>query len=334
MFGGRIKSALFIDFENVRDLCPSDKIAHWVHWLEDGEFDEKRRRRLVKKNIYWGPADRRHEEAFEQQGFNVVLCEKFKMLKNSADIALAIDVAEAVLRQPKIEEFIIFSMDTDYVPVIKRLEIANKRSAILVNEDQERVFGVYHSRVDTVITVRDFRSAPSYSRTSRWTRAKQAAAVLSERISGSLRREAAGPQLSTVGTLTEPVSAPIPVRKMLEEERREGKGSRRKARAGAEIRLPWARGAKRKAGGLDAAARVLIRVTELKPNKYTAKKDIEAKLAGSVSGFRTRGPGRYMGHGMFGGLMKVLKPRTDGRIEVVDEPNGGVSVKYVPKDDD
>ena len=62
---GRIQSALFIDHENVGGLCPPEKIANWIAWLEDGEFDEGRKRKLADMRVYWNPSALKHEKAFE-----------------------------------------------------------------------------------------------------------------------------------------------------------------------------------------------------------------------------------------------------------------------------
>ena len=43
MLRRRIRSALYIDFENVP--LPPDAIANWLAWLEDGVFDPTGRRR-------------------------------------------------------------------------------------------------------------------------------------------------------------------------------------------------------------------------------------------------------------------------------------------------
>src|SRR5262245_42342736 len=117
MFGRKIKSALFIDYENVTNLCPPNRIGNWLEWIEEGEFDadNKRRRQLVRKNVYWGSKDNQHADTFELHNFKITLCEKFHMLKNGADITIALDVMETILADPKVEEFIILAKDTDYV---------------------------------------------------------------------------------------------------------------------------------------------------------------------------------------------------------------------------
>ena len=170
----RIQSALFIDHENVGGHCPPDKIANWVAWLEDGEFDQGQKRRFLEKRVYWNPSAQRHEKAFLAAGFKPILCEKFRKLKNGADIRIALDIAEAIAKSKRIKEFILFTKDTDFVPVLQRLRIYERRTVVLVDENQEEVYGIYKHHADVVVPVRVFAAAPDYERQERWARAKRA----------------------------------------------------------------------------------------------------------------------------------------------------------------
>ena len=77
------RSALFIDFENVRMRSSPEMIAALIAWLEDGKFDQAGgKRKLVQKRIYWNSSAEKHRDAFEAAGFEVVLCEKFSTMKN------------------------------------------------------------------------------------------------------------------------------------------------------------------------------------------------------------------------------------------------------------
>ena len=171
---GRIQSALFIDHENVAGLCPPEKIANWVAWLEDGGFDEGRKRKFAEKRIYWNPSAQKHEKTFKARGFEPVLCEKFKRLKNGADIRIALDVAEAIIRKKRIKEFILFTKDTDFVPVLQRLRINERRSVVLVDEAQKEVYATFKDHADVVVPVHLFKEALAYKRPVRWARTKRA----------------------------------------------------------------------------------------------------------------------------------------------------------------
>ena len=284
-----MKSALYIDYENVGGLCPSAAIDNWMSWLEQGEFDEGRRRRFVTKRVYWNPSAQKYRETFEQHGFEVELCEKFHILKNGADIRIAIDIMESVLKKPHIDEYIIFAKDTDYVPVLQRLQVYHKQSAILVDENQERVYGVYDARADTVIPTRLFKQAAIYTRPEKlFARAR---ALLS---ANRAQHPATQPKLAAGGVQQSP-------------------------------------GASEPA--LAAVTRAVIRVSSLRPNQETPRKHIEAELRAKVPGFSTRGKDSYFGYQSFPNLMRAVQGHTD-RILVRDAAHGGVSVRYIPREED
>jgi hypothetical protein len=272
----RIQSALFIDHENVGGLCPPEKIANWVAWLEDGEFDEGRKRKLAEKRIYWNPSALKHEKAFLAGGFKPILCEKFRRLKNGADIRIALDIAELIAKSKRIKEFILFTRDTDFVPVLQRLRIYERRTAVLVDEDQGEVYGIYKQHADVVIPVRLFRGAPEHEPVR--TLAARTRSVISGLIPTRADR-----------------AAPKP-RELLEE-----------------------------------AEHHIIRVISLRPNEHTARKDIEAELS-KIEGFAKTGQRAYCSKGSYKALMEALARRND-RIKVTRASGGGISVRYLAKDE-
>src|SRR5215510_11220813 len=162
----KVRSALFIDFENVGGKLSPTALPAMTAWLEDGRFDELgRRRKLVAKRVYWNSAAEKHRDAFEAAGFEVVLCEKFSAMKNGADIRMALDVLDSCWKAPEIKEYILFTTDTDFVPVLQRLTEKQKLSAILVNEAtmvSHTAFSIY---ADMVVPMRELVSEGlSYSR--------------------------------------------------------------------------------------------------------------------------------------------------------------------------
>lgn len=279
ILGRSIQSALFIDHENVGGLCPPQSIANWVAWLEDGEFDGGRKRKFVDKRVYWNPSALQHEKAFIAGGFQPILCEKFRRLKNGADIRMTFDIAEAVLKSKKIKEFILFSKDTDFVPVLQKLRINKRRSTVLVDENQEEIYATFRQHADVVIPVRIFKQAPGYERVETWAAAKQ-------KISGFLA-------------------------------------------AGAKRARP---AALRKAPDLmELAEDHVIRVASLRPNEHTARRAILEELS-KIDGFATTGPQAFCGKGSYRALMEALAKRND-RIRVTKAAGGGISVRYVVKDE-
>src|SRR5262245_38056488 len=114
---GRLRSALFVDFENIGSRMSPAALRAMTAWLEDGKFDEGgRKRRLVSKRVYWNSSAEKHRNIFEAAGFEVVLCEKFSAMKNGADIRMALDVLDSCWKAPNIGEYILFTTDSDFVP--------------------------------------------------------------------------------------------------------------------------------------------------------------------------------------------------------------------------
>lgn len=204
MFKRRLRSALFIDYENVQ--LDADSIANVVAWLEDGEFDiDKRRRKLLAKHVYWNSSAEKHRRSYEAHGFNVVLCEKYANLKNGADIRMTMDMVEAMIRRPQIEEFILISKDSDFIPVIQRLGTRSKRTTVLVDESKPSNHTAFSQHADTTIPIRVLLSeGRRYVRPARG---------MLERL-GLKRRS---PKISALKTAavnsgSSPVSAPIPTK--------------------------------------------------------------------------------------------------------------------------
>ena len=153
MFKRKLRSALFIDYENVQ--LDADAIANVVAWLEDGEFDtDKRRRKLLAKHVYWNSSAEKHRNSYEAHGFNVVLCEKYANLKNGADIRMTMDMVEAMIRRPQIEEFILISKDSDFIPVMQRLGSRSKRTTVLVDESKPSNHTAFSQHADITIPIR------------------------------------------------------------------------------------------------------------------------------------------------------------------------------------
>jgi uncharacterized LabA/DUF88 family protein len=163
--GRRIRSALFVDFENVATKPSADAISSLLAWLEDGKFDEANGKRLLlRKTIYWNSSAERHRDVFEDAGFEVLLCEKFSSMKNGADIRMALDVLDTCWKDPDIGEYILFTTDSDFVPVLQRLTEKSKMSAILVNETKMESHTVFSIYADVLIPLRQLNDAFIYKR--------------------------------------------------------------------------------------------------------------------------------------------------------------------------
>ena len=158
-----------------------------------------------------------------------------------------------------------------------------------MDENQERVYGVYDARADTVIPTRLFRQASGYTRPEKFfARARALLMTTRAQRPATLLKQAAG-EVRQSPSASEPALA--------------------------------------------AVTRAVIRVASLRPNQETPRKHIEAELRAKVSGFSTRGKDSYSGYHSFPELMKAVQSHTD-RIRVRDAAHGGVSVRYLPREEE
>jgi hypothetical protein len=297
MLWRRLKSALFIDFENVQ-LDP-EGMANVLAWIEDGAFDDSgRRRKLLAKTIYWNSTAERNRARYEALGFEVVLCEKYANLKNGADIRIAMDMVEARLRRPNIQEFILISKDSDFVPVLQRLRARKRLTTVLVDESKPSIYTVYAKTADTTFPLRRLMGE---GRT--YTRRKRG---LFERIGLRLMRPGL---VHTVRPATkEPAAA--------------------KANGSAPA-VPLANGAKVPVdlAGFDLAIEKIVAVAARNGGQSTGRQSVTNELR-TVPGFSSNGSTRYFGHGSYDGLVRAVATQ-DARVVVRPEKGGGMSLVFV-----
>lgn len=295
MWAKRRRSALFIDFENIATKTSAQSIAALIAWLEDGRFDEAGgRRKLVVKRIYWNSAAERHREAFEDAGFEVVLCEKFSSMKNGADIRMALDIIESCFKQPEIKEYILFTTDSDFVPVLQRLTEKRKTSAVLVNEARMEAHTAFKIFADVLVPLRQLNEALAYKRPEK-------------SLLGSLRK-GRPPALANGALKKDPAPVPRPSRVAPDQA---------------------ARLAKPDDDGLIAQAeRAVVRIASGTPKKHVARKEIERQLQ-QIKGFSKNGAKAYFGKQHYQGLMLEIGKRNK-LIKVKPGKSLSASVMYVP----
>ncbi len=122
------KIALLVDFDNV------------VLGLEDPGFDIelvvnalRERGTIVLGRVYgdWYRHNR-HRRKLMEQGLELVETPAFgPVIKNSADIRIALDGFEIGLTQPHIDTFAIVSGDSDFLPLIKKLQSLGRRVLVI-----------------------------------------------------------------------------------------------------------------------------------------------------------------------------------------------------------
>jgi hypothetical protein len=296
---GKLRSALFIDFENVGSKLTPAALSAMTAWIEDGRFDDAgRRRRLMAKRVYWNSQAEKHREVFEAAGFEVVLCEKFSAMKNGADIRMALDVLDSCWKAPEIKEYILFTTDSDFVPVLQRLTEKSKLSAILVNEASMSVHTAFKIYADLVVPVRELvNDGLTYARPAQrgWPQ------LLA-------RWKAVGGTAGAGGKL------PGSTRKRPED---------RDANSGKDQDRAYG-----PQDPLAQAERAVLRATNRTPKKFVPRRTIEGQLK-QIKGFKKTGPNAYLGRQHYLGLMQAIA-RINKHIKVQPGLANSASVMYLP----
>lgn len=304
-----VRSALYIDFENVP--LPPEAIANWLAWLEDGVFEPSgRRRRFLQKRVYWNSHAERHRALFEDHGFVPILIGKFSGLKNGADIRMAMDIVETTYTRFEIDEYILLTGDSDFVPVLDRLREKAKRSAIVATEHRPNIHTTYQLHADVLIASRRLTTeAAHYKRVRRSFFARLLGRPTSP-LPPAPKTNGAFAEAKAAKALPQP---PKPTGKPL-------LGTSAGPAADSQNDVP----------ALDAALGRVVKLLSQQPRNYMAQRRVLAELD-KVQGFRRQGAGAYLGYGSYRTLMRELAGR-DARISVVEQPGGGTGVVFIPPD--
>ncbi len=143
-----MKSALFVDFDNVysglRKLDPeiAERFARqpmqWLDWLVEsleaptGATDSTRRRVLVRRCYFNPQVYQRFRPAFNRAGFEVIDCPAMTSEgKTSTDIHMVLDIVELLQHSVHYDEFVVFSADADFTPVLRKLRRWDRRTTVL-----------------------------------------------------------------------------------------------------------------------------------------------------------------------------------------------------------
>lgn len=300
MLRRRIRSALYIDFENVP--LPPESIGSWLAWLEDGVFDPSgARRHFLQKRVYWNSHAERNRDVFQKHGFAPILIGKYSGLKNGADIRMAMDIVETTYMRSDIDEFILLTGDSDFVPVIERLKEKAKRSAIVATEHRPNIHTTYHGKADLLIPSRRLTEAAQYKRRPPGLLARL------------LRRT--------------PAPAPSPGRQVHSEADATTVPPGGRARPSAVV-VPFDKPASDPPPLIEIAARRVAKILTQQPRNYVSQKRVLSELD-RVQSFKRQGPTAFFGTGSYKALMRELA-RVEPRITAVDQPGGGTGVVYIP----
>ena len=126
-----MKIALFVDFDNVysglRRISAeaaerfSRQPLRWLHWLMDADGTSSSQRRVLVRRCYLNPVMyQKYRRPFHEAGFEIVDCPPMTATgKTSTDIHLVLDTMDALMDATHFDEFIVFSADADFSPVLR-----------------------------------------------------------------------------------------------------------------------------------------------------------------------------------------------------------------------
>ncbi len=302
MFASRVRSALLVDFDNVhitlKDRGRDDfagRIAQWTAWLEDGAFDPRGRgRKFVAKRVYWNGHFDVHREASEAAGFDAFACRgQTASKKSSADIVITLDAIEILTEYPGVREVVLLSMDTDFVPVVNRLQAKGLAVAAMGNEENSSAV-VYRDHADYVIRLGDFRRALDYERAPRTWFGLRAA--------------------PTGEAAPAPEPAPVLTRAPVHQAPRPSQQRRAPTRAQPNFDIP-------------GSAEIIAAAAAQSPGSPISRETV-LRVLRSVEGFATGGAHPWLGCGSYRNLVLALAQHRPSELRVKTYNNGGVSLVY------
>lgn len=168
-----MKTALFVDFDNAYlglkslSLQVANRFGQspsiWLRWLierwptsltpEDGPSSD---RRVLIRRCYLNPVSfSQFRRPFLEAGFDIVDCPPMTAAgKTSTDVHMVIDMIDAMQHPTGFEEFVVFSADADFSPVLRRLRMNNRKTAVFAAgnmSDAYRASADVHIDLDTFI---------------------------------------------------------------------------------------------------------------------------------------------------------------------------------------
>jgi hypothetical protein len=308
MFQRTIKSALFIDFDNIVGVFGKDlveTIPHWMAWLEDGRFDaDSGRREFRQRRVYWNSPGEKFRAAFEKHGFEAFVCPARVKNKSAADMIIALDAIQCTYDERAIKEFVLLTTDTDFVSLLDRLGEREKRTVATGDENNKLIFTIFSDHADHVITSASFKTAMRYERPARRGLAFSW---------GGVPRPARPP----ASPAQVPKAAPV---------------------AKEPAQAPWPRPATPPATpspppqpetDLQAAARHVVEMAKamdgLRVGRQTVCRGLKHRMGRK---FATSGKGSFLGCGSYKALIEHLVAERRSELELVKEHNGGIVIRF------
>lgn len=169
-------TAIFCDYDNIHSAFCKDgadprntdaaalsgSASNWQAWIKNGchlAFPEPRR--IVLAAAYLNPKGMQRDRGnLVRSGFEVHDCPDLTSKgKNAADIAMTIHILDTLNSPHQVDEYVILSRDADFTPVLRKLRLAGKHTAIFGG----RTAAAYRNVADTVINAERFsREALTY----------------------------------------------------------------------------------------------------------------------------------------------------------------------------
>ncbi len=301
----RAKSVLLVDFDNIYGATgPAfvETLPQWLLWLSDGALSAgNRRRKFLTKRVYWNHQYEVHRAAFEAAGFEAFDCKSHAKSKiaagtSSADIVMTMDAVQLQQKQPHLEEMILLTTDSDFVPVVNRLQVPGLR-VVTAGKETDPTYELYSAHADAVIHIGALKAAFLYERAKRkWYRLKSPP-----------------PQIAPLTHMAERRSALMAkVRTAVRGEEAGGKPVREQR--------------------LELAADVVMKLGSKTPDQPMARNKVIRALD-AVDGFQTKYGKRvkpWLGHRNFYTMMKRLS-KINPAIDVAVLPDATVQVICRPR---
>lgn len=222
--GGPVKIALFVDFDNVysglRRISAeaaerfSRQPSRWLRWLTIGvdgrSVDDatSNHRRVLVRRCYLNPVMyQKYRRPFHEAGFEIVDCPPMTATgKTSTDIHLVLDTMDALADGTHFDEFIIFSADADFSPVLRRLRRHDRRTIVFAAGAMSES---YKASADQVIDIQTFlRDALQLTSIEDEEPPMQDEAATDINPIGDLRNRVANKVRNTVIQAEQPVALP------------------------------------------------------------------------------------------------------------------------------
>jgi uncharacterized LabA/DUF88 family protein len=331
---GRLKCALLIDFDNIHGALVTldeanrakfvDQITNWMAWFEDGAFAEKQRqRRFIERRIYWNTPFRHYAPRFEAAGFKTFTCtalakHKIDAGKSSADIIMTMDAMEIARDNKGLQEIILLTADTDFVPVVNRLS-AGKLRIVTAGNERNPSYALFQKYAGGVIHLGALHAAIDYQRTPRkWYQLRAPAPAVAPIVQEAGRNS---PLLGRMLGDLQSVKTAARIAKIEAENAAEGHAPEASARDTARKPVNIA--------GQREAARLIEQLGKPIPDQAMLKENIIQILRGIDGFFFTHQADAdpWFGCRNFAGLMRKVA-KINPNIAVLARREGGIDVVY------